>query len=91
MDRAVHHPCSPGALTKAAAPGRASSELGADFGRLPMPRLFYTVAGVLAQFRFCVIQSLELVVSLCRRCLREANTHDKLVSSVRDGGSDSQL
>ena len=35
----ARHPCSPGALAKAAASGRASSERGADFCRLLMPRI----------------------------------------------------
>ena len=35
----VHHPCSTSSLAKAAAPERASTELGADFHRLLPPSL----------------------------------------------------
>ena len=39
QSRVLHHPCSPSALAKAAASGRASSERGADFCHLQLPSL----------------------------------------------------
>ncbi len=38
QDRVLNYPCLPGALAKAAASGRASSERGADFCCLHLPR-----------------------------------------------------
>ena len=65
--RVPHHPCSPSSLAKAAAPERASTELGADFCRLRMPSL-------LPRFR----PSQEPLVLRKQQCLHDYDSFSTL-------------